>query len=367
MIPAYYRNDIRFLNHIIICLQELLQHLGPSYHWDIVQLKYEAFGRELLVLSKIRQEFIQEVANGYVFDQPEIHNTQWMSPIMDFFLAYMYYCRSVNPYHKSHMMSEALDDPQTYKSSGECSKMWCKGTIHMMVQIRQEIKDRSAASKSEQEMPKSPIKLHSQNSSGPSSLPLHDDAIPTRPMPEVIEGETKDGIQVPKLQTVPLDTSSAFKGVNKKVAALDHRNLKLDQSSLNQTSLRELGNSPNKNIQILAENDVPALDLSTLFFKKLHPNSNKSLLRLAPAKRLSAVLNQKSPNQEQMQSDIAESCPAMKSQSDQHAPSQSSNTFASSDDPPSFSDYTEPWDYSLNIHMVSNEESESSLYQEVAD
>ncbi|KAG1845811.1 hypothetical protein F4604DRAFT_1936723 [Suillus subluteus] len=433
MIPAHYKNGLRFLNHIIICLQELLQHLGPSYHWDIIQLKYEAFGRELLVLSKIRQEFIQEVGNGYVFDQPEIHNTQWMSPIMDSFLAYMYYCGSVNPHHKSHMMSVALDDPQTYnwhrwadkqeipglwgrlpehsaeyhtimfeatrakialepttESSGECSEMWCKGIINMMVQIRQEIKDRSAASKSEQEMPKSsvdvvendvydkavkkgrghpkgvlngtvielqslprsPIKLCSQNSSGPSSLSLHDEIIL---MPEVIE-ETREGIQVPKLQTV-----------HKKVAALDHRNLKLDQSPLNQTSLKESGKSQNKNIQTPAENDVPALDLSTLFFKKLQPNSNKSLLRLAPAKRLSAVLNQESSNQEQMQSDIAETSLAMKSQSDQHAPSQSSNTFASSDDPPSFSDYTEPWDYSSDIHMVSNEESESSLHQEVAD
>ncbi|KAG1834032.1 hypothetical protein F4604DRAFT_1694189 [Suillus subluteus] len=405
MIPAHYKNGLRFLNHIIICLQELLQHLGPSYHWDIIQLKYEAFGRELL----------------------------WMSPIMDSFLAYMYYCGSVNPHHKSHMMSVALDDPQTYnwhrwadkqeipglwgrlpehsaeyhtimfeatrakialepttESSGECSEMWCKGIINMMVQIRQEIKDRSAASKSEQEMPKSsvdvvendvydkavkkgrghpkgvlngtvielqslprsPIKLCSQNSSGPSSLSLHDEIIL---MPEVIE-ETREGIQVPKLQTV-----------HKKVAALDHRNLKLDQSPLNQTSLKESGKSQNKNIQTPAENDVPALDLSTLFFKKLQPNSNKSLLRLAPAKRLSAVLNQESSNQEQMQSDIAETSLAMKSQSDQHAPSQSSNTFASSDDPPSFSDYTEPWDYSSDIHMVSNEESESSLHQEVAD
>ncbi|KAG1847735.1 hypothetical protein F4604DRAFT_1687981 [Suillus subluteus] len=114
IIPAHYKNGLRFLNHIIICLQELLQHLGPSYHWDIIQLKYKAFGRELLVLSKIRQEFIQEVGNGYVFDQPEIHNTQWMLPIMDFFLTYMYYCGSVNPHYKSHMMSVALDDPQTY-------------------------------------------------------------------------------------------------------------------------------------------------------------------------------------------------------------------------------------------------------------
>ncbi|KAG2335315.1 hypothetical protein BDR05DRAFT_1038906, partial [Suillus weaverae] len=192
MIPAHYRNGLRFLNHIIICLQELLQHLGPSCHWNMLQLKYEAFGRELLVLRKIREEFIQE---------PGMQNTQWMSPVLNSFLAYMYYCGSVNPHHKSHMMNVPLDDPQTYKiylslkdwhswadkqeipglwgrlpdhpaeyqtamfeatrarialepimeSPGECSEMWCKGIINMMVQIRQEIKDRSAANLSESE------------------------------------------------------------------------------------------------------------------------------------------------------------------------------------------------------------------------
>ncbi|KAG1860079.1 hypothetical protein F4604DRAFT_1684457 [Suillus subluteus] len=251
-------------------------------------------------------------------------------------------------------MSEALDDPQTYNRKSKTEVLQSSVDV-----IGNDVYDKAVKKGrghpkgvldstviEPQSLPRSPIKLCSQNSSGPLSLSLHDDVIPIRPMPEVIEGETRDSVPVSKLQTVPLDTSSAFKGRNKKVAALDHRNLKLDQLSLNQTSLRESRNSSNKNIQILAENDVPALDLSNLFFKKLQSNSNKSLLRLA-----------KSSTQEQMQLDIAESCPAMKLQSDQHVPSQSSNTFASSDDPPSFSDYTEPRNYSSDIHMVSNEES----------
>ncbi|KAG1771557.1 hypothetical protein EV702DRAFT_1048912 [Suillus placidus] len=423
----------------------------------MLQLKYEAFGRELLVLRKIREEFIQEVSNGYLFDQPGMQDTQWMSPVLNSFLAYMYYCGSVNPHHKSHMMNVPLDDPQTYKetdlsmkdwhswadkqeipglwgrlpdhpaeyqtamfeatkakialepimeSSGECSEMWCKGIINMMVQIRQEIKDRSAANQSEsdiakssvdvlgndtydktvkkgrgrpkgvlnstvielQSLARSPIKLCSKNSAK-SSWSLHDDANSKRSNPEVVE-EMRDVIQVPKLQRVQLDTSSAFKRVNKEVAALDHRNFKLDQSSLNQTTFRTSSNSPKKNIQTSAENDVPALDLSTLFFRKLQPsNSKKSLLLLAPTKRLSTVLDQKSANQEQMQSDMAETSKSamLKSQSDQHVPSQSSHAFISFDDPPSFSDYTEPWVYSSDIYMAPNEESESSLYDEATD
>jgi hypothetical protein len=110
MIPAHYRNGLRFLNHGIICFQKLLQHPRPAYHPDLLQLKYEIFGRELLVLSKIREWFIQEVCSGCLAHQPET----WISPIMNSFLAYMYYCGSVNPCHKSRMMNIVVDDPQTY-------------------------------------------------------------------------------------------------------------------------------------------------------------------------------------------------------------------------------------------------------------
>ncbi|KAG2083389.1 uncharacterized protein F5147DRAFT_776337 [Suillus discolor] len=192
MIPAHYRNGLRFLNHDIICFQKLLQHPRPSYRPDLLQLKYEIFGRELLVLSKIREWFIQEVRSGCLADQPET----WMSPIMNSFLAYMYYCGSVNPCHKSLMMNSVLDDPQTYdwyswaekqvvpglwgrlpehpeeyqaamlqaiiaqialephtESPGPCSEMWCKGMIDMMIQTRLEIESEVAVDKSEQEMP----------------------------------------------------------------------------------------------------------------------------------------------------------------------------------------------------------------------
>jgi hypothetical protein len=117
MIPAHYKNGVRFLNHIIVCLQELLQHLEPLCHQDILQLKYEAFGREILVLDKIREEFIQEVQNKFKSHQPGVKNTQWMSSVLDSFLAYMYYCGSINPQHKSYMMTILVDDPQTYSKS----------------------------------------------------------------------------------------------------------------------------------------------------------------------------------------------------------------------------------------------------------
>jgi hypothetical protein len=114
MVPAHYKNGLRFLNHIIICLQELLQHLGPSHCWNILQPKYEAFEKELLVLSKIREDFIQEARMTY--DQPGMHNIQWMSSILNSFLAYMYHCGSINPHYKSFMMDISLDDPQTYSN-----------------------------------------------------------------------------------------------------------------------------------------------------------------------------------------------------------------------------------------------------------
>jgi hypothetical protein len=118
LIPTHYRNGIRFLNHVIVCYQELLHLLGPSYHWNHLQSKYETFQRELSVLIKIRAEFIQEALSKYPSHQSRLQSTQWTSSILDSFLAYLYYCGSVNPHHKSHMMSILLDDPQTYSKSG---------------------------------------------------------------------------------------------------------------------------------------------------------------------------------------------------------------------------------------------------------
>jgi hypothetical protein len=69
------------------------------------------------VLGKIREEFIQEVQNKFRFHQPGIRNIQWMSPVLNSFLAYMYYCGSINPQYKSYMMTIFLDDPQTYSKS----------------------------------------------------------------------------------------------------------------------------------------------------------------------------------------------------------------------------------------------------------
>jgi len=111
MIPAHYKNGLRFLNHIIICLQELLQHLEPLCHGDILQLKYEAFGREILVLAKIREEFIQEVQNKFRYHQPKVKNTQYMTSVLNSFLAYMYLYGSINPQHEPHIIAIFLDDP----------------------------------------------------------------------------------------------------------------------------------------------------------------------------------------------------------------------------------------------------------------
>lgn len=124
------------------------------------------------------------------------------------------------------------------------------------------------------------------------------------------------------------------------------------------------------------ENDVPALDLSKLFCKKFHPKFGKSLLlstvsnyfeeQVLHSKLIEGLQSAKglcdSSQEEQMQSKIAETAVApvhmMKSQS---------NSFRFDDEPSSFSDYTEPWDYSSDTCMVPNEESESSLYDEVID
>ncbi|KAG2048926.1 hypothetical protein BDR06DRAFT_975633 [Suillus hirtellus] len=180
LIPAHYRNGLRFLNHIIICLQQLLRHsepLFPVHKKNLLLLKYEAIGRELMLLSKIREAFIQEVNSQNLVQG--IGAPSWMSPILNSFLAYMFYCKSLDPGHKSSMMSVEVDDPQTYnwyhwakeqqipglwgtlpkdpaelqaamlqsaiagislepcvESPGPCSDTWCAGMIHkMMVEL----------------------------------------------------------------------------------------------------------------------------------------------------------------------------------------------------------------------------------------
>lgn len=70
------------------------------------------------MLIKIRVEFIQEALSKYPSHQSRLQSTQWTSSILDSFLAYLYYCGSVDPHRKSHMMSILLDDPQTYSKSG---------------------------------------------------------------------------------------------------------------------------------------------------------------------------------------------------------------------------------------------------------
>ncbi|KAG2339800.1 hypothetical protein BDR05DRAFT_950953 [Suillus weaverae] len=175
----------------------------------MLQLKYEAFGRELLVLRKIREEFIQETYNRK---------------------------------SKTEVLQSSIDvlGNDAYDKTVKKGKGHPKGVLNSTaIEL--------------QSLPRSPMKLRSKNSAKSSSLSLHDDAISKRPDSEVVE-EMRDIIQVSKLQKVQSDISSAFKRVNKEVAPLDHR---------------ITSNSPKKNIQTSAENDVPALDLSTLFFRKL--------------------------------------------------------------------------------------------------
>ncbi|KAG2045426.1 hypothetical protein BDR06DRAFT_978217, partial [Suillus hirtellus] len=338
----------------------------------------------------------------------------------------MYYCGSVNPQHKPHMMNVPLDDPQTYnwhswannqeipglwgrlpeqpaeyqtaifeainakialepnmESSGSCSEMWCKGIIDMMVQTKQKIQDKSSADKSVLEvlessvdvenngcekpvkkrrgrpkgvlnstlmelqlLPKSPMKLRSKNPTRSSILSQNGDANSEKSLPEVAQEDMRDDIS--RSETIQSDISSAFK----RVETLNQRTLKSNQLSLNQqTDLRAASNSSKIRP---AENDVPALDLSKLFCKKFYPKFGKSLLLSTSARGLCD-----SSQEKQMQSTIAETAVApanmMKSQS---------NSFRFDDGPSSFSDYTEPWDYSSDTCMVPNEESESSLYDE---
>lgn len=123
LIPAHYRNGLRFLNHIIVCLQQLLQHsepLFPVHKKNLLLLKYETIGRELMLLSKIREAFIQEVNIQNLVQG--IGAPSWMSPILNSFLAYMFYCKSLDPSHKSSMMGVKVDDPQTY--SKDFSWVW---------------------------------------------------------------------------------------------------------------------------------------------------------------------------------------------------------------------------------------------------
>ncbi|KAG2140458.1 hypothetical protein BD769DRAFT_1384184 [Suillus cothurnatus] len=374
MIPAHYKNGVRFLNHIIVCLQELLQHLEPLCHQDILQLKYEAFGREILVLDKIREEFIQEVQNKFKSHQPGVKNTQWMSSVLDSFLAYMYYCGSINPQHKSYMMTILVDDPQTYnwyswannqeipglwgrlpehsaeyqtavleaiqakialepnmESSGSCSEMWCKGIINMMTQTDKSELDvlKSSADIIEnymckpvkkgrgrpkgvlnstivkiQSLPRSPIKLRGKNSAESSFISQNLDVISKGDLSEVLE-DMRDDIPVSRSET---------SSVTKK--------LKLWKMISN-------------------------------YFEEL-----AFILKLIEEFQSTRELSQSS-QEEQMQSTIAEPTGAPV-----HVMKTQPNSFRYDDEPSSFSDYTQPWDYSSDTYMVLNEESESSLYDE---
>jgi hypothetical protein len=124
---------------------------------------------------------------------------------------------------------------------------------------------------------------------------------------------------------------------------------------------------------ISAKNDVPALDLSKLFFKRSSSNSKKSSLLSTvsnyfeePAFILKLIEEFQSvrghfelSQKEQMQSKIAEPAEAPV-----HVMKTQPNSFGFDDGPSSFSDYTESWDYSSDSCTVPNEESESSLYDE---
>jgi len=119
MVPAHYRNGLRFLNHIIICFQQLLQHpwlQHQSQHHDLLQVKSKAFQCELMLLSKIRNEFIQEVNAEY----RHTWNAPWISRTLNSFLACMYYCGSLNPDHTSNIMNASVGDPQTYSEFSKC-------------------------------------------------------------------------------------------------------------------------------------------------------------------------------------------------------------------------------------------------------
>ncbi|KAG1900829.1 uncharacterized protein F5891DRAFT_980043 [Suillus fuscotomentosus] len=380
MIPAYYKNGLRFLNHIIICLQELLQHLGPSSHWDILQLKYEAFGRELLVLSKIRKEFIQEVQNEFRFHQPGVKNMQWMSPVLNSFLAYMYYCGSVNPQHKPHMMNVHLDDPQTYnwhswannqeipglwgrlpehpaeyqtaifeainakialepntESSGSCSEMWCKGIINMMVQIKQKIQDRSSADKSVLEVLESSVDIVKNNG---------------------CEKPVKKGRGRPKgvLNSTIMELQSLPKSPMKLRSKNSARSSFLSQNddAISERSLPEVVQEDMRDD--ISRTETIQSDMSSAF-------------------KRAETLNQRTLKSDQL---------SLNQQTDLRAASNSSKTRPIENDVPAL-DLSKlfckkfhpkfgkslllstPWDYSLDTCMVPNKESESSLYDEVID
>jgi hypothetical protein len=121
------------------------------------------------------------------------------------------------------------------------------------------------------------------------------------------------------------------------------------------------------------DDDVPALDLTTLLYKKFSSNYKKSLLLSTVSnyfEELAFILKlieefqstrelSQSSQEEQMQSTIAEPTGAPV-----HVMKTQPNSFRYDDEPSSFSDYTQPWDYSSDTYMVLNEESESSLYDE---
>ncbi|KAG1724800.1 hypothetical protein EDB19DRAFT_1834046 [Suillus lakei] len=150
-------------------------------------------------------------------------------------------------------------------------------------------------------------------------------------------------LKILQSNTIQPDSSLVAKTSARETSVLTIRNSKhsrniiLNQASSNQTTSSLAAKSPKK---ISAENDIPALDLSTLFLRKSHSYSEKSMLlsTIQPAKRLYVVLNKISSNQDQTSSDFsaADVVPAyvMKSQSNYGTPSQSSNVIMCSEDPP---------------------------------
>ncbi|KAG2057204.1 hypothetical protein BDR06DRAFT_969418 [Suillus hirtellus] len=115
--------------------------------------------------------------------------------------------------------------------------------------------------------------------------------------------------QVLRLKTSPPDSLLAIATPTRKSGALaDSRNTLLDLASLNQATASLALESPKKHPRISAENDVPALDLSIFFLKKLHTSSAKSM-SLTPAstacQRLHVFLNKKPSEPGQTSSDFA--------------------------------------------------------------
>ncbi|KAG2362882.1 hypothetical protein BDR07DRAFT_1484234 [Suillus spraguei] len=217
-------------------------------------------------------------------------------------------------------------EPNT-ESSGPCSEMWCKGIINMMCKIRQEIQDESAANESNLKVLESSIDDNVMNK--------------RRGRPKGVLNST-----IIKLQSLSI---SPMKLPSKNVA--ESLLLSSGQDPISKDSISQVvkggftaSNSAKKKIPTSEKNDVPALDLSTLFCAKFTKIDGKP----QSIKRVSQVSQQISLDPEQISADIMKTCATPTSR-------QPSNIFISSSDPPSFSDDTEPWDYSSDAYMVSNE------------